>query len=276
VPFNMDVGDSIGDLYFLMRSVVSPIECAQNPSAEDCTDSEVVSNRLVATRVSMTVDSDFGGYGMCNICNKALMNSTWTKAYCNETNLGKYFCIGGRNKLDTSKVGFETVASAHESSCTRMEKEWECWRNRIVKKIGGNWWSFFNESYCDPSMPAPCAWQVNSAPSVINNTCLHDRVYTAIESYPTTVPCFAGCENGAAPRNTSDPCWIGCAFEAVLGPGAGYPNGTITGMPVATLVSAWEEAFGPNGCPQVSASAHGRSHRPRIEMGAMPSLPWMA
>lgn len=36
IPFNMDVGDASGDLYFLMRSWVAPIECAENPESEDC------------------------------------------------------------------------------------------------------------------------------------------------------------------------------------------------------------------------------------------------
>jgi hypothetical protein len=65
LPFNMDAGDAAGDLYFLMRSVVSPIECAQDPTAEDCTDAEVVSASLVATKLLMTVDSDYGPYGHC-------------------------------------------------------------------------------------------------------------------------------------------------------------------------------------------------------------------
>ena len=55
--------------YFILRSVVSPIECAEDPTAEDCTDVEVVSPNLVATKLQIEVDTRYGHYGMCNICN---------------------------------------------------------------------------------------------------------------------------------------------------------------------------------------------------------------
>jgi hypothetical protein len=244
----MDVGDTAGDLYFLLRSVVSPIECAQDPGAEDCTDTEVISSSLVATQLSMTVDSDYGPYGHCNICNKALMNTSWTKPYCNMTNLGEYFCIG--YNLSTGKVGFETVAANHPQTCFANNTEWQCWQNRVVTKIGGNWWSFFKESFNK-------SWKVDAVESVINNTCLQAAVYTAIEGYKPTRKCFARCRGGGghAARNTSDPCWVGCVFDAVLGPGAGYSNGSVTGMPVSALTAAWEGAFGPKGCPQVPLPA---------------------
>jgi hypothetical protein len=171
---------------------------------------------------------------------------------CTTERIGKYFCGGLFLKKD--KVGFEKVATNHPSTCKSSYPEWECWRNRIVDKIGGNWWSFFNESYCDPSSPSDsCAWRVDSIASVNHNTCLQGAVYTAIEAYPPASSCFANCTEGTIlpVRNTSDPCWIGCAFDAVLGETGGYSNGTVAGMPLADLVSAWEGAFSPGGCPQM-------------------------
>ena len=39
-----------------------PIECAQDPTAEDCTDVEVVSPSLVATKLKMEVNTNYGPY----------------------------------------------------------------------------------------------------------------------------------------------------------------------------------------------------------------------
>ena len=100
----------------------------------------------------MSIDSDYGPYGHCNICNPALANSSWVGKLCTPAKYGKYFCVGGHSRgkqLNTSKVGFETVASDHYGTCWAGQPEWDCWRNHLVPKIGGNWWSFFNESVCD-------------------------------------------------------------------------------------------------------------------------------
>ena len=56
-PLNMDTGDALGDLYFDLRSVVTPIECA-HPSPEtgrDCDNQEVVANDLVITKLVLSV-----------------------------------------------------------------------------------------------------------------------------------------------------------------------------------------------------------------------------
>jgi hypothetical protein len=135
----------------------------------------------------------------------------------------------------------------------------------VVSKIGGSWWSFFNESYCGSNDitsssasdkgaalgrsvavadTTACAWRVVQVQKVVSNSCLLDRVFNQVEAYPPTKPCFANCtapkkalaQHGnmttIAPRNMSDPCWVTCAYTAVLGPEGGQPNGTITGMPL--------------------------------------------
>lgn len=105
IPLNMDTGDVRGDLYFVMRSVGRPIECAKNPTAEDCIDAEVVSPTLVATKLLVEVNPDYGGYGMCNICSPKFHPINCT--------MGKYFCMG---KYNSTRVGTETVASVHPST----------------------------------------------------------------------------------------------------------------------------------------------------------------
>jgi hypothetical protein len=91
----MDTGDVLGDLYFVMRSIGRPIECAQDPTAEDCTDAEVVSPTLVANKLLIEVNPNYGKYGMCNICSEGYHPGNCTR--------GKYFCTGGYNASGDSK-----------------------------------------------------------------------------------------------------------------------------------------------------------------------------
>jgi hypothetical protein len=253
IPFNMDVGDVPGDLYFVLRSVVGPIECAQDPSAEDCTDVEVVSPSLVATKLKMEVNTNYGPYGHCNICTPKAGN--WSG--CTKALLGKYVCVG--HDLSNAHVGFETVAAGHSANCSAGSAEWECWRSHLVSKVGGRWWSFFNDSYCRPGQSVGtdgCAWRDLEAPHMVNNTCLLDRVYSAIEGYHQTSSCYSKCKAGAGTgRNITDPCWIRCTYSAVLGPEGGRWNGTVTGMPLADIEQGWHAAFLPEargGCPALT------------------------
>ena len=43
----------------------------------------------------------------------------------------------------------------------------------MVSKVGGNWWSFFNESYCGDKAVGDggCAWKVRQVQKPINNYC---------------------------------------------------------------------------------------------------------
>ena len=50
----------------------------------------------------------------------------------------------------------------------------------------------------------------------------------------------------------SSPCWIGCFYSTALGPDAGTPGGAIAGVPLQTLLDAWNRPFLPEaegGCP---------------------------
>ena len=69
-PVNMDTGDALGDMYFDLRSVGLPLECAHpSPSsAHDCENQEVVAGDLVVTKLLLDVKGSFGDYGRCNIC----------------------------------------------------------------------------------------------------------------------------------------------------------------------------------------------------------------
>ena len=70
-----------------------------------------------------------------------------------------------------------------------------------------------------------------------------------------TSSCYSKCKAGAgAGRNITDPCWIQCTYDAVLGPAGGRWNGTVTGMPLADIEQGWRAAFLPEahgGCPNL-------------------------
>ena len=69
-PVNMNTADLNGDLYFDLRGVYTPLECA-NPtpqSAHDCDNIEVTAPDLAVSKLVLEVDSRFSAYGRCNIC----------------------------------------------------------------------------------------------------------------------------------------------------------------------------------------------------------------
>ena len=61
-PINMDTGDALGDMYFDLRSLATPIECAHPTpqTARDCDNEEVVANDLVVTKLVLDVNLPFG------------------------------------------------------------------------------------------------------------------------------------------------------------------------------------------------------------------------
>merc|ERR1711998_229672 len=111
-PVNMDTGDALGDMYFDLRSVSLPIECA-HPSpitAHDCDNQEVVANDLVINKLVLEVDKrKFGEYGRCNIC----VNGTDHHGNNSCTN-GVYSCVCGdyyRSRPCNGSFGVENLTS---------------------------------------------------------------------------------------------------------------------------------------------------------------------
>ena len=104
-PLDMDTGDVLGDMYFDLRSVVQPIECAHpdNRTARDCDNQEVVASDLVITKLVLDVKMPFGTYGRCNIC----VNGTDHHGNNSCVN-GKYWCMcGGYDPHSSSQCGPE-------------------------------------------------------------------------------------------------------------------------------------------------------------------------
>ena len=272
-PLNMDTGDALGDMYFDLRSVGLPIECA-HPSPEtgrDCDNQEVVANDLVVTKLVLDVNLPYGDYGRCNIC----VNGTDHHGNNSCVN-GVYWCSCGgyssKPKQCGPAVGKEDLVShMGHHSCRSGDPNWACWRDATAKKTGGNWYSTTSAGYCgDGSSPPPpgCMWSVKEVVKVVNKSCSDDSIYSAVENAAAELlgheeklggggACFDACTDSGvgAHRNVSSPCWIECFYNAALGPEAGQPGGSIAGLPLATLLDAWNKPFLPvaeGGCPPVS------------------------
>ncbi len=249
-PINMDTADELGDMYFDMRGVMTPIECAQNSSAtaHDCDNGEVVSDDLVITKLRLEVDSRWGDYARCNIC----INGSDHHGHDNCTD-GEYICGCGSFYQPgpcTPPVGRWNLTERMNRECKRDEPYWECWRSNVVKKTQGFWYSTLKEGYCgDGSSPPPanCTWRVDEVIKVVNKTCSDNSIYSEVEKTDKTsgTDCFSKCsDSGVGPaRNTSSTCWITCFYETVLGPDASKPGGVVAGMPIEDLQMAWEAPF---------------------------------
>ena len=115
---SQNTGDARGDLFFDLRSVDLPIECAHPTSrtAHDCDNAEVVSNDLVITKLILEVDSSkYGQYGRCNVC----VNGTDHHGN-NTCKDGVYSCACGGFRAPApcnASVGKMNV-TAHYGTCT--------------------------------------------------------------------------------------------------------------------------------------------------------------
>jgi hypothetical protein len=124
--------------------------------------------------------------------------------------------------------------------CDADSPAWECWEENIPRKTGGFWYSTLAEGQCNKtSATGSCGWKVLSTKTV-NNTCLKDKLMTRVES--SSPSCFKGCGS----RNTTSTCWIGCFFDALLGPEAAHSTTVkLGGLPISEVEKTWADAFLP-------------------------------
>lgn len=257
IPINMDTADAMGDMYFDFRSKVLPIECVPNRTHYplDCNNQEVVASDLVITKLELIVDKRFGDYGNCNVCAN---NTASGLKNCTD---GQYVCACGTPAEPCKQsVGYENVTETFgtKTGCWPGEEDWQCWKNNVVVKTGGLWYSTTASGYCgDGSTPAPkgCTWTVKKVSKVVNKTCSDNIIYKYLETFSDEATmCFSSCaDSGLGPsRNTSSICWIRCFYETLLGPEAGKTFGKVTGVPREKILKAWEKAFlkeSEGGCP---------------------------
>lgn len=132
------------------------------------------------------------------------------------------------------------------TNCAPENVDWPCWRYNIPRKTGGAWYSTLKEGQCGvPGALDNCTWTVKTTKTV-NETCMHQSIVDTITDYSPA--CFQECPQ---PKNESSSCFIGCFFEALLGPNAGNDTASpLGGIPADLLESGWTRAF--NGrCPLI-------------------------
>ena len=227
---DQDTGDLNGDAYFVLRSLLLPIECTSGDPASrfDCanpeengTSTNVVSEHIVG------VNSDYGEYGRCNIEN------------------GKYSCLPSE-----PQVGRADVSTRYNDRTPKpTDENWKWWRVNIARKIGGFWYSTTSAGDCSLHPAAQCYWKLIETTSRISSHCLVSHLRSAIESY--SPDCFETCEQ---PLNVTGTCAAKCYMDTLLSPkGQNALVGPSDGIPNAVIEKAWKNAFSKTkaGCPQV-------------------------
>lgn len=259
MPFDMDSGDAPGDMMFDFRSKVLPFECHANPSSHDCTNPEVVGEKLVISKLELEVDTRFGQYARCNMC----INGTDGHGddHCTD---GQYVCSCSVDEtvhkdcpLD---VGMVDLLDTHSGKCEEWDAEWKCWHEHVVAKTKGKWISTVKDGYCgDGSSTAPdgCTWRVmpGTTPKAIEKECSDNVIYDVIENYDDNAKhCFGSCDDSGPGhlRNESSFCWVRCFFKTFLGEDGGAATWTSGGIPMEQVTKAWEDAF--DVCPSAGPS----------------------
>jgi len=245
VPVNENTGDLHGDMYFYLRSTLTPMECrTPSPStAKDCANAEVVATDLIVRELVLEVDDRFTNYALCNVCVNG--SDHHGNNHCKD---GSYTCTcRGCN----ASIGARPCNRYGHSACRSSEPNWSCWRQKTAEKtVDGIWYSTLDTGLCNASAPF-CTWRVAETVKRVSHACLNDRINTAVEA--ANRPCFAACE---PTRSISSDCWITCFYDSVLGPEV-TKGGPLGGMPLASLDAAWTSAFRTEdprsgGCPAIA------------------------
>eukprot|EP00729_Bicosta_minor_P008330 gene8330-31955_t len=191
----MDTGNALGDFYFRTRSVLSPIECREDPRSHDCYNPEVTSEDLTVTKVQ---DCRY-----------------WE---CIRVVQG----MGSPNQACNGQVGVESVAEhfgnekVHDGA-----PAWQYWKRNLAWKTGGTW-------YSTPAAGEGKYWKVLQTIKQVNKTCADNILWTAIRT--KNPDCFNGC---AQPTNTTTDCNIECFYATLIGPGKDFELGNLRGVDVA-------------------------------------------
>jgi hypothetical protein len=271
IPINMNTGDATGDMFFDMLEVIMvPLKCenATKPKfgPNTCANPEAVGGNLMVNKLTLEVDSRFSSYAACNVC----VNGT--DPFHHPCKSGTYACFCTTHGFPpkttpcNATVGYEDVYNTFKrflkptcraSIFNPHPTPVDCYGVAVHQKLSteangsGVWYSTLDTGYCG-NASSKCTWRVVSVDKIVQREC-HIRVFGA--AVASTAPkCFDGC--GDQKTNTSSPCWVDCFYKAALGPDAGKVGGTVSGMPTAALVKAWEKPFLPEkegGCPAVGS-----------------------
>ena len=158
-----NTADLRGMIFFDLRSLGNPIECAEpylpgssspDPTvAFDCTNREThasAAQPLHITQLELTVDARYGDYAFCNICYDGYdpYGHGPSSRYPRKCDAGQYVCdCVHRNPLTAAKcngtVGQLDIASFFgvvQPIGPSASIDWKWWEYNAALKIGGYWW----------------------------------------------------------------------------------------------------------------------------------------
>jgi len=186
---------------------------------------------------------------------------------------GCALCIGlhstGLSKAGCSKHDLEKFCPSPWDQCrpdVPPVVPWACWAQNIPRKTGGFWYSTLSGSQCQApgdlsigdniAHDNNCSWAVKSH-KTIHEKCLKNKIITSVEAHDKA-GCFASCSS--AKRDISSPCWIGCFFDTLLGPGSSSSEPeSLGGMAVIDVERSWTDAFlseAEGGCPSLAIAEY--------------------
>jgi hypothetical protein len=259
---NMNTGDLLGDLYFVLYGFMAPIECSTAarrhsiPGRWQCSNPEAAnSSNLVVTQLVLTVGShEIGAYQRCNVVSNTSTTAVGRGEYrcrCSHVGgLGVGKQMGCNATVGTARVVNATTSKHFRPNSTSPEYLW--WLHNLARYANGRWWSTLSAGECTGA--GGCSWRVVTVGKRIYKPCLEAHLMNAVVARNTS--CFSQC-NSRSGGNASDPCFTRCFFGTVLGSRGGTEDwqrglrGGGGGMPVGLLIDAWHRAFAPSGCPSV-------------------------
>ena len=272
IPINMDTADAAGDLFFeMMESLIAPLECSDpardprshfacdNPEADDPTD--------VINKLTVEVTGGYSEYALCNIGRNGdgIGNACKDDTYCcfcfdfNRSHWKGHHHWPPPTTPCNATVGKANVyerggGGQHWQPCL---KDYQCFSSRASQKFDqshpGLWYSPQSIGACSlhSSPAANCTWSVKSVDKIVSKRCHSTSFFGAVQA--ARPACFDGCPSSTV--NASDPCYVRCFYEAVLGPTAGRPFGKVEGgLPLEEVLRFWKRPFGSDdpeegGCP---------------------------
>ena len=122
------------------------------------------------------------------------------------------------------------------------------------------WYSLLDYGACSlhASPAANCTWNVTRVEKIVSKACHATSFFGAVQAARPS--CFSQCASSTV--NASDPCYIRCFYEAVLGPTAGRPFGKVEGgLPLVDVLAYWKRPFesedaAQGGCPALPIPPH--------------------
>jgi len=249
---NMNSADALGDAFFKFRTVLSINSCLYpKPHGMNypgmCDNPETFSNDLTITKVVLEVDSDFGEYGECNVCDNGTVPFTNPPVSCED---GTYHCRCGKSWGHSSpcpaRVGRENITELFgRFPIDKDTPPTTYWLKNLVDRTGGMWYSTLDIGQCDGAGAESCEWKIVERVKRINATCQDGMVSDLLQE--NGKECFAGC--GSQRTNASSPCFANCYYTTLLGSGSGNTYPVKGGLSRQDILDVWDKSFVH--CPSV-------------------------